>query len=134
MFPEDARIMATIPAQNLGRAKQFYADRLNLTPAAEDPAHGALYSCGENTTFLLYETSFAGTAAHTLISFVVRDIEVTVATLRGRGVVFEEYDFPGLKTINGIATINAVRSAWFKDSEGNILALSERTGLLASLD
>lgn len=132
MFPEDARIMATIPAQNLSRAKQFYADRLNLVPVAEDPAHGALYMAGENTTFLLYETSYAGTAAHTLASFVVADIDATVAALRGWGVAFEEYDFPGLKTVNGIATMNGVRSAWFKDSEGNILAISEAVGILAS--
>jgi predicted enzyme related to lactoylglutathione lyase len=132
MFPVDAHIMATIPAQNLSRAKQFYAEKLGLVPEAEDPVEGALYICGEKTIFLLYETPYAGTAAHTLASFVVNDIEATVTTLRSQGVVFEEYDFPGLKTVNGIATLNQGRSAWFKDSEGNILAVTERTGLLKS--
>jgi hypothetical protein len=58
---------------------------------------------------------------------MVDDVEVTVQELRGRGVVFEEYDFPGLKTVNGVADLGYERAAWFKDSEGNILAVATAT-------
>lgn len=120
-----AHAMATIPAQNLDRARQYYADKLGLTPAAESAADGVLFVCGEGSWFLLYQTQFAGTAQHTVASFVVSDIDATMADLRSRGVVFEEYDFPGLKTVNGVAALGDSRSAWFKDSENNILAVTE---------
>ena len=120
-----ARVMATIPAQNLDRARQYYANTLGLTPAVEQSSAGVLFVCGEDSWFLLYETQFAGTAGHTLASFVVDDIEAHVADLQSRGVVFEEYDFPGLKTENGIASMDNGRSAWFHDSENNILAVTE---------
>ena len=120
-----ARVMATIPARNLDRARQYYADTLGLTPVVEHPAEGALFVCGEGSRFLLYETQFAGTAEHTVASFVVDDLDATMADLRSRGVIFEEYDFPGLKTVNGVATMDDNRGAWFKDSENNILAVTE---------
>lgn len=120
-----ARIMATIPAQNLARARQYYAETLGLTPAVEHPEEGILFVCGEGSWFLLYETQFAGTAAHTVASFVVEDLDAAMAELRGRGVIFEEYDLPGLKTIDGVATLDDSRGAWFKDSENNILAVTE---------
>ena len=74
---------------------------------------------------MMYETENAGTAANTAIGFDTDDIEAEVAALRGLGVTFEEYDFPGLKTENGIATTNEDRAAWFKDTEGNILCISQ---------
>lgn len=120
-----ARVMATIPAQNLARARQYYAATLRLTPAFEFPTEGALFSCGNGSWFLLYETQFAGTAEHTVAAFVVEDLDATMADLRSRGVVFEDYDLPGLKTVNGVATIDDTRGAWFKDSESNILAINE---------
>jgi hypothetical protein len=76
-----------------------------------------------STRFTLYPTGFAGSGQHTLGGWIVDDIERVVSELRERGVVFEEYDFPGLKTENGIADLVSERAAWFKDSEGNILAL-----------
>ncbi len=65
----------------------------------------------------------AASGAHTQVGFRVDDIEAEVGQLRDKGVVFEEYDFPGLKTENGIAQIGPGRSAWFKDSEGNLIAI-----------
>ena len=79
----------------------------------------------KNSKFLLYETSFAGTAQNTAASWSTNDLDAEMAELRSNGVVFEEYDFPGLKTENGVAANEDGRAAWFKDSEGNILALSE---------
>ena len=114
-------IHATIPASDLARARQFYAERLGLTPASEMPG-GLIYQC-RDSWFLLYPSGGAGTAQHTLAGWSVDDIEGEVAELKARGVVFEEYDLPSLKTVNGIATLGPIRAAWFKDTEGNILGL-----------
>jgi catechol 2,3-dioxygenase-like lactoylglutathione lyase family enzyme len=120
------RIRATIPAADLGRARQWYEEKLGLTPRAEVPA-GLLYDLGGGTGFLLYPTSAAGKAPNTLASFTSTDVKGDVAMLRRRGVVFEDYDFPGLKTIDGVADMDGLKSAWFKDSEGNILAIGEES-------
>jgi hypothetical protein len=85
-----------------------------------------MFQCGNGTRFLLYQTDNAGTARNTQMGWVTDDVERDVQDLRSRGVVFEEYDFPGLKTENGIATSDAGKAAWFLDSEGNILSLFER--------
>jgi catechol 2,3-dioxygenase-like lactoylglutathione lyase family enzyme len=113
-------IHATIPARDLARAKQFYAEKLGLTPVSETPG-GLFYRC-RDSGFVLYPGQ-GGTAPHTLAGWTVDDIEAEVAELRARGVVFEEYDLPGLKTVDGIATTGPNRAAWLKDSEGNILGL-----------
>jgi catechol 2,3-dioxygenase-like lactoylglutathione lyase family enzyme len=112
---------ATIPASDLERARRFYAEKLELTPAREAPG-GLVYECTDSW-FLLYPSQGAGTGQHTLGGWVVDDIEAEVAELKARGVTFEEYDWPTLKTVNSIATIGTDRAAWFKDSEGNILGL-----------
>lgn len=112
---------STIPAQDLGRAKKYYADRLGLTPARETPG-GLVYEY-KGAWFLLYPSPGAGTARHTVAGWAIDDIEAEVAELKARGVVFEEYDLPSLKTVNSIATTGPNRAAWFKDSEGNILGL-----------
>jgi catechol 2,3-dioxygenase-like lactoylglutathione lyase family enzyme len=111
----------TVPASDLARAKKFYAEKLGLTPEKETPG-GLVYEC-DNSWFVLYPSSGAGTAQHTIIGWTVNNIEAEVSELRARGVVFEDYDMPGLKTINGIADTSPTRAAWFKDSEGNLLGL-----------
>jgi catechol 2,3-dioxygenase-like lactoylglutathione lyase family enzyme len=118
-------LLTTLPVRDIERAKTFYEEKLGLTPFFEDP--GAVhYRCG--STYLdLYPTQSAGQAGHTLACWIVDDVDRVVEELRGRGVVFEEYDFPGLKTVNGIADLPTERSAWFKDSEGNILAVAQLT-------
>jgi len=68
----------------------------------------------------------AGKSRATVAAFVVGDLDAVVASLRERSVVFEEYDLPGLKTENGIAAVGSVRAAWFKDPDGNILAVGTR--------
>jgi predicted enzyme related to lactoylglutathione lyase len=99
----------------------FYAQKLGLTPSEEVPG-GLVYEC-ENTWFLLYPSRGAGTAEHTLMGWSVEDIEAEIADLKARGVKFEEYNLPDLKTVNSIASMGPNRAAWFKDSEGNILGL-----------
>ncbi|MBP0449259.1 MULTISPECIES: VOC family protein [unclassified Kitasatospora] len=121
----DAPLVAIIPAADIARAKRFYTDTLGLK-LSEETAQDLTFECG-GTEFGLYETPSAGQAAHTLASFKVADLDAEMAALRGRGVTFEEYDFPGLKTVNGVAEAEGMRAAWFKDSEGNILCVNERT-------
>jgi catechol 2,3-dioxygenase-like lactoylglutathione lyase family enzyme len=123
---ESNDVFATIPAKDLERAKSYYADKLDLKPAEESP-EGLRYRCG-NGGFLLFESSGSASGDHTQLGWDVDDIEATVEELRGRGVVFEEYDLPGFKTVNGIAEIAGEKGAWFKDSEGNLLALGQRMG------
>lgn len=118
------RVYATIPAADLDRAKRWYEEKLGLTPRGDEPM-GAIYDTGGGTGFLLYPTPNAGQAPNTLATFSSSDVPGDVAKLRARGVVFEEYDFPGLKTVDAIATFGDRRAAWFKDSEGNILAIGD---------
>lgn len=118
----------TLPAHDLDRARRWYEEKLGLTPESEGP-DGLTYRSG-STTFLVYPSQFAGTAQHTQAGWDVDDIATTMDDLRSRGVTFEEYDLPGLKTENGVATFGESgeeRAAWFKDSEGNILALTQRS-------
>jgi catechol 2,3-dioxygenase-like lactoylglutathione lyase family enzyme len=113
----------TIPATDLARARKFYGEKLGLSPAEEAPGGGGLiYRC-YNSWFLLYPSRQAGSAAHTQMGWMTDDIEQEVAALTARGVVFEEYDTPDLKTVAGIASTGPIRAAWFKDSEGNLLGL-----------
>jgi catechol 2,3-dioxygenase-like lactoylglutathione lyase family enzyme len=114
---------ATIPAKDLDGTRRFYEDVLGAHVVNEDPG-GILYKAGDSY-FSLYPTQFAGTAQHTLGAFIVRDVEAAMAALRAEGVTFEEYDMPGLKTVNGIAELGGERGAWFKDPEGNILSVVE---------
>jgi catechol 2,3-dioxygenase-like lactoylglutathione lyase family enzyme len=118
----DHAIHATIPATDLERARAFYADKLGLVPTSEDPG-GLIYATSGGVWFRLFPTPYAGTALHTVAGWVVQDLEAEVAELRAKGVVFEEYDTPQVKTVDGIADMPGGRAAWFKDSEGNILAL-----------
>ncbi|MFF1906935.1 VOC family protein [Kitasatospora sp. NPDC058218] len=121
----DAPLVAIIPAADLARAKRFYTDTLGLKLTDENE-QDVSFECG-GTEFGMYETPSAGQSAHTLASFKVTDLDGEMSALRGRGVTFEEYDLPGLKTVNGVVEAEGMRAAWFKDSEGNILCLNERT-------
>ena len=115
-------VYPTIPASDLSRAQRWYEEKLGLKPRTIEPM-GAMYDAGGGTGFLLYPTPSAGQAPNTLMTFFTKDVRGDVVALRARGVVFEEYDFPGLKTVDGVAKIGDRDGAWFKDSEGNILAL-----------
>lgn len=119
---KDQRTHTTLPAADLSRAKKFYAEKLGLTPATESPG-GLFYVTADGTRFILYPTPNPTRAGHTQMGISVQDIERTVSDLQGAGVLFEEYDFPGLKTEGGIAQTGDVRAAWFKDSEGNLIGI-----------
>lgn len=123
---KEREIIAVLPAKDLARAQGFYRDVLGLEPSEVLDDENLIYRCGNGTSFLLYLTDNAGTAKNTQMGWGSDNLEKDVDDLRGRGVVFEDYDFPGLKTENGIATTTAGRAAWFIDSEGNILNLFQR--------
>jgi catechol 2,3-dioxygenase-like lactoylglutathione lyase family enzyme len=106
---------------HLDGTRRFYEDVLGAQVVTEDPG-GIIYRSGDSY-FSLYPTEYAGTAQHTLGAFMVADVEAAVADLRRKGVSFEEYDLPGLKTVNGIAELGGIKGAWFKDPEGNILSV-----------
>jgi len=121
---EPLRAVPTIAVSDIDRAKQFYGETLGLK-TVDERADGVRYDGGGGTFLLVYPSGFAGTAESTYMGFTVDDVEKAVAELRDRGVVFEEYDIPGLKTVNGIAEIEGVKGAWFKDPDGNILSINQ---------
>jgi catechol 2,3-dioxygenase-like lactoylglutathione lyase family enzyme len=123
----DAPIQAILVAADIERAKKFYVEKLGLQPVdAPLPEDGAAFESGKGTWLYMYEREGGSRADHTVAGWMVDDVETAVAELRKRGVVFEQYDVPGLKTDErGIAVSGPAKSAWFKDSEGNILAVTE---------
>lgn len=117
-----SRVHTTIPASDLERAKRFYEDKLGFTPIRHLPA-GVMYRAADDTRFVVYPSPNAGKAPQTVMGFATDDVAGEVRALKAGGVVFEEYDYPTLKTVDSIATRDGVSSAWFKDSEGNILGI-----------
>lgn len=117
-------IYTVLPVSDLDRARAFYRDKLGLEPTMVKPGMLA-YSGPSGYIFQLYETDAVGTAQNTQMGWSTGDLVATMAEMRENGVVFEEYDFPGLKTEDGVAFVGTERSAWFKDSEGNTICVSE---------
>jgi catechol 2,3-dioxygenase-like lactoylglutathione lyase family enzyme len=119
-----APIRAYIPVSDVARARKFYEGTLGLRPKQEY-AGGVIYECGGTEVFM-YPTPNAGTSKASQAFWQVADVEAEVADLKARGVKFEEYDMPGVTMKNSIATGGGAKTAWFKDTEGNILAVSQR--------
>jgi catechol 2,3-dioxygenase-like lactoylglutathione lyase family enzyme len=119
----EAMAVATIPVTDLELAKPFYSDALGLALLEETP-FSMRFGAGSGTQISVYKRPPVE-RGHTVAHFEVKDIEATVADLRSRGVVFEEYTSGPLATTNGIAQIGPARGAWFKDPEGNVLGLRE---------
>ncbi len=129
---EYSGVATRLPAQDLNRARSFYEEKLGLEPIEERPG-GLLYRCGTGL-FALFASNGSASGSHTQIGFEVTDVKAAVRILRARGIVFEEYDLPGLKTVDGVAEIignypskggKGELAAWFKDSEGNMLGIGE---------
>ena len=118
----DRPIHATLPATDLERAKRFFTEKLGLSLEMEAPG-GIFFRCGEGTRFLVFPSGSTASGTHTQMGWSVEDIEAEVADLKARGVVFEEYDTPYLKTVESVATTGPIKAAWFKDSEGNLLGV-----------
>jgi catechol 2,3-dioxygenase-like lactoylglutathione lyase family enzyme len=125
-MPQFNEAAPTLPTADQDRAKKFYGETLGLEIEQDTPG-GTMYKLGSGHVFV-YPSEFAGTNQATAATILVDDVEAAVAELRERGVTFEEYDMPGLKTVDGIAEIEGEKGAWFKDTEGNILAVAQLTG------
>jgi catechol 2,3-dioxygenase-like lactoylglutathione lyase family enzyme len=128
----DSNVATRLPAQDLARARAFYAQKLGLEPVEERPG-GLRYQCGAGT-FVLFASTGAASGDHTQMAFEVDDLAAVVGELRRRGVVFEDVDVPGLRTVDGIAVVEGnypstgadrERAAWFRDSEGNLLGIGQ---------
>jgi catechol 2,3-dioxygenase-like lactoylglutathione lyase family enzyme len=117
-------IHATVAASDLNRARDWYRDKLGLEPKTEDGG-GMWFEFSGGMWLYVYATGSAGTAMNTVAGWTVINIEKVMDELRDRGLVFEEYDTPGIKTKDGLATWETAKAAWFKDSEGNTFELSE---------
>ncbi|MGR0220259.1 VOC family protein [Agromyces sp. ZXT2-6] len=124
---ENSIAMATLPASDLERAKRFWHDVFGVDPIRSDMG-GETYLIG-GVGVLVYESQFAGTNKATAFSIMTDDLDRDMAALREKGIAFHDYDFPGLKTENGVVEMDGERGAWFDDSEGNIIALAEPTSI-----
>jgi catechol 2,3-dioxygenase-like lactoylglutathione lyase family enzyme len=127
----NAQPEAAIPVSDVDRAVTFYTDKVGLevldrfdVPDVPPDNPMVRLDAGKGTV-LVYKSVGAGQSRHTLVGFVVDDIESTVAEMRGRGVTFEEYDMGEIKTENGIARMGRTAGAWFKDPDGNIIGIGE---------
>ena len=123
-----SKVTANVPAGDLGRAQEFYADKLGLTPVQELGGEVLIYRTEGGTEFQVYRTDYAGQAGHTIAQFHVSDIESEVHDLKAKGVTFETYDMPGVQWDGEIASMEGMgRAAWFKDSEGNTMCIDQAT-------
>jgi catechol 2,3-dioxygenase-like lactoylglutathione lyase family enzyme len=119
---KQARIYPYVPVKDLDRARAFYEQKLGFSPKSEIEG-GIVYESGGGSSFFMYVSGGAGTNQASQAFWEVADVEAEVAELKAKGVVFEEYDMPGMKTVNGIMTSGRNKAAWFKDTEGNIMAI-----------
>jgi catechol 2,3-dioxygenase-like lactoylglutathione lyase family enzyme len=121
-------VCATLPTSNLNRARRFYREALGLAEGPLSVEGGVFFAAGGGTSLRIYERPPGYTPAeYTVVGFLVEDLEEEMSELRGRGVTFEEYDLPHLKTENGVYTDRqrGAKGAWVRDPDGNILALTQ---------
>jgi catechol 2,3-dioxygenase-like lactoylglutathione lyase family enzyme len=120
----DSAVTTMLPVKDMDRARRFYEGCLGLRPGGFKPDGKFVYAVG-GTTLALFPKPEGTKADHTAISFRVADIAAAIQELKRSGVVFEDYDFPGLKTVDHVCVLGAEKAAWFKDSEGNYLCIHE---------
>lgn len=116
---------AAMPTQDLDGLCRFCEDVLGFVPRDENPA-GVFYDAGDGTFFVVTRSTGKASGDHTQLGFRITGIDAEVADLRRRGVVFEEYESP--RTVDGIATLPIGRAAWFRDPDGNLIAMLEFAG------
>jgi catechol 2,3-dioxygenase-like lactoylglutathione lyase family enzyme len=122
---DSSLVCATLPTRDMERSRRFYTETLGLSESRLGLEGGAYYDAGGGTVLHVYETP-AAIPEHTAASFLVKDLGAVISELRERGVELEEYDLPGLKTEDGVATLpEGFRGAWIKDPDGNILGLRD---------
>ena len=117
------RISAVLVSTDLDAAQRFYEDTVGLKLSPETIPNHLLFEAGDGTTLLIYGRPSGNSADHTQVRFWSTDIDKDVAGLADRGVVFDDYDTPTFKTVDHVATTPVGRSAWFKDPDGNTIAI-----------
>jgi len=122
---ENVPMTTILPVIDMQRARGFYEKKLGLKPVGLKPDGKFVYATGSGAVLALFPKDGGTKADHTAISFQVRDIAAAIKELKAAGVTFEDYDFPGLKTVNHVCVLGAEKAAWFKDTEGNYLCLHE---------
>jgi len=120
----DSAVTTMLPVKDMDRARKFYEGRLGLAPGGFKPDGKFVYAVG-GSTLALFPKPEGTKADHTAISFRVPDIAAAIQALKRAGVVFEDYDFPGLKTVEHVCVLGAEKAAWFMDTEGNCLCIHE---------
>lgn len=123
-----APVTTILPVVDIRRAREFYEDKLGLIAQGLGPDGKFLYVCGGGVTLALFQRESGTKADHTVISFEVKDIEATIKALESKGVVFSDYDLPGLKTVDHVCILGSEKAAWFNDTEGNILCTHQVVG------
>ena len=122
---ENAPMTTILPVIDMQRARGFYEKKLGLKPVGLKPDGKFVYATGSGGGLALFPKDGGTKADHTAVSFQVRDIAAAIKALKAAGVTFEDYDFPGLKTVDHVCVLGAEKAAWFKDTEGNYLCLHE---------
>ena len=118
------RISAVLVSTDLETSQDFYESRIGLKLASDTIKNHLVFECGDGTTLLIYGRGSGNKADHTQVRFWSSDIAADVAELTGRGVEFDEYDTETFKTVDHVVTSPGIgRSAWFKDPDGNTIAL-----------
>jgi hypothetical protein len=126
VLADEARVEAVIPAAKLTYTRRFYEDLVGLRPDGTHVSDSeVIYPLAGDSKLVVYEYGEVVAPAHTAAHFVVPDVEAAVGELRGRGVQFEEYDLPGLETVDGIAMIDGMKFAWFKDPDLNVIGIHD---------
>ncbi|MEY2876048.1 MAG: hypothetical protein RLZZ373_3419 [Pseudomonadota bacterium] len=123
----DSSVTTMLPVKDMDRARAFYENCLGLKPGGMRPDGKFVYAVG-GSTLALFPKPEGTRADHTAISFQVADIAASIEALKRAQVVFEDYDFPGLKTVNHVCVLGSEKAAWFKDTEGNYLCIHEDIG------
>ena len=121
----DAPVTTMLPVKDLNRAREFYEKKLGLKPLGLRQDGKFQFAGGSGGIIALFPKDGGTKADHTAVSFQVKNVEQAIKDLKQRGVVFEDYDFPGLKTVNHVCVLGAEKAAWFKDTEGNYLCIHE---------
>lgn len=124
---QDAPLYAYLPAADLSRARRFYEQTLGFKPREESNG-GVTYEFGAGTAAFLYPTPNAGSSKASQAFWLVDDVDREMRALKSRGVIFETYDMPGERSPEGAVTAGGAKAAWFKDTEGNILAIIQAVG------
>lgn len=118
-------LWAVVSVTDMERAKKFYEKTLGLSVINDGVPGTLLFGCADGTGLVVYEKPYMIPSDNTVAGWNVKDLESEMNELRAKGLTFEEYDMPDLKTENGIATFGSVKSAWFKDPDGNIFAINQ---------